>query len=290
MMRTSTLLLILLISLPGFSQKKGKPAPFNSMNKSANNKFLEKQFWLGFKAGANLTNPVLQTSYTVITPVNYSDDVTEKQYDSFNKLGLNATLELTFAWRSLGISFQPTYRTSRFTNTHELEWTNPENSTEHLIMKFDQEQRLDFADFPLLLKYEILGNKLRPYVQAGVVYSLLINAVKTVEVSGTDYASGGVSTLKSQPVIVGAKDLFDNNWSILAGAGVNYNLGNVRVVLDASYRIGMSNVANVSNRFGNDRLSGIGDVQDDLRLQNIVLSIGCLFPLRFLSNDFRSLD
>ncbi|MDZ7647887.1 MAG: hypothetical protein U5K54_12280 [Cytophagales bacterium] len=52
-----------------------------------------------------------------------------------------------------------------------------------------------------------------------------------------------------QRIIVGAKDLFDSYWGIMAGAGVNYNLGNVRVVLDASYWKGMSNITNIDNRF-----------------------------------------
>lgn len=52
----------------------------------------------------------------------------------------------------------------------------------------------------------------------------------------------------------------------------------------------MSNISNVSNRFGNDRLSGIGDAQDDLDLNNIVISAGVLFPMRYLSSDFKTLD
>ncbi|MEJ0032052.1 MAG: outer membrane beta-barrel protein [Bacteroidota bacterium] len=57
-------------------------------------------------------------------------------------------------------------------------------------MKFDQEQQLDYADLPLLVKYEFTQNKLRPYVQIGAYYSVLINATKSVTVSGTDNASG----------------------------------------------------------------------------------------------------
>lgn len=76
----------------------------------------------------------------------------------------------------------------------------------------------------------------------------------------------------------------------MAGAGLHYNLGNVRLVFDASYRIGMSNVTDTKNRFSNDRLSGIGDALDDMKTDNIVLSIGCLFPMRFLSTSFKSID
>jgi outer membrane protein W len=119
---------------------------------------------------------------------------------------------------------------------------------------------------------------------------MLINANKSVKVSGTDYASGGTNQFANQEIIVGAKDLFDNYWGIMAGVGADYNLGNVRLVLDVSYWKGMSNITNVDNRFGNDRLAGIGDAQDDLDLNNIVISAGVLFPMRYLSSGFKTLD
>ena len=159
-----------------------------------------------------------------------------------------------------------------------------------LVQNYHHEQKVEFADLPLLVKYDITGSRLRPYVQVGIYYSLLINAIKTVTVTGTDFASGGTNPLNSDPVIVGTKDLFTNYWGLIGGAGVTYQLGNVRLVLDASYRYGMSNIVNAKNRFSNDRLSGIGDAQDDLKLHNIMVTAGVLFPMRFLSTDFKSND
>lgn len=253
---------------------------------TAQDKFLNKQFWLGFKAGVNLTNPIAQARYSVMMPTNYDGKLTDKKYESFNKLGGQATLEVTFAFKALSISAQPTYRTSKFTYSNMYNWTSETND---LTMKFEQEQQLDYFDLPLLVKYEFTDGNLRPFLQAGVYYSLLVNATKGVTVSGTDVAPGGTSNFENEPVVVGAKDLFTNNWGAIAGGGLNYNLGNVRVVLDISYHIGMSNIANVKNRYGNDRLSGIGDAQDDIKTNHLMFSVGCLFPLRFLSNDFKSL-
>jgi hypothetical protein len=253
-------------------------------------KFLNKQFWLGFKAGVNLTNPVVESRYSVITPNNYDLSQTEKRYESFNKIGSHATLEVTFYYKGISVSAQPTYRSSRFTYSNEYMWTSAGTAGQRLNLKFDQEQQLDYADLPLLLKYEFTQNDLRPYLQAGVYYSILVNATKGVTVSGTDNASGGTNNFENEPVVVGAKDLFTNNWGLIGGAGVNYNLGNVRLVFDVSYHLGMSNIADVNNRFANDRLSGIGDAQDDLKTNHLLFSVGCLFPLRFLSSNFKSLD
>ena len=288
-LRIPIVVMLLLISIGSAAQKK-KAVPFNSMSRDKQAKFLDKQWWLGFKAGVNLSNPVPTERYAVVVPTNYTSESTEKQYDHFNKPGIQATLDVTFNFKAFAISAQPTYRSSVFSYQHGMTWQNTENPGEHLDLHFAQEQQVDYADLPLIATYELGGYKLRPYVQIGIFYSILVNATKSVTVSGTDYASGGTNTFKNEPLIVGAKDLFTNSWGLLGGAGVHYNLGNVRLVLDVSYRQGMSNIANTENRYNNDRLNGIGEAQDDLLLHNLMFSAGCLFPLRFLSKNFNSID
>lgn len=292
MRRLLPLLALLILSSTLYAQSQRKPpAGFKKKAKQQQNSFLDKQWWIGLKIGPNLTKATPETRYSVLTPTNYALPITDKKYDGFKKLGSQATLEITFNYKGIGFSFQPTYRLSRFTYTNEFMWDNPENAAEMLELKYDHELRVDYADLPLIVKYDITGNTLRPYVQGGIFYSMLVNANKTVEISGTDFASGGTNELSSEPVIVGAKDLFHKSyWGLMAGAGLHYNLGNVRLVFDASYRIGMSNVTDTKNRFSNDRLSGIGDALDDMKTDNIVLSIGCLFPMRFLSTSFKSID
>lgn len=291
MKQTLTLLLCLTVFTLCHAQKQKRPASYNSQNKAtAKNKFLDKQFWLGFKAGINLTEADPIKRYTVVTPTNYSAGKTDKTYDNFSKIGSQASLEVTFTYKGFSFSTQPTYRHSIFTYSNQFEWLSTENANDRLVLEYKQEQRTDYADLPFIVRYEIIGDKLRPYVQVGVYYSLLLNATKTVEITGTDYASGGTNQFSNEAVIVGAKDLFDNYWGLMGGVGVYYNLGNVRLVLDASYHKGMSNIANVKNRFSNDRLAGIGDAQDDLNINNIVISTGCVFPLRFLSKGFKSLE
>jgi len=283
------LIILLSVALVTNAQKRKKPGGIAS-KPSQQSKFLEKQFWLGLKAGTNLSDAPPIKRYTVITPTNYSQALNDKVYDSFSKTGSQATLEATFYYKGFSFSVQPTYRHSRFSYANKFQWTNPENSAEQLILNYNQEQKVDYADFPLIVKYDILRSKMRPYVQAGIYYSLLINANKEVKISGTDFASGGTNQFSNQSIIVGAKDLFDNYWGLMAGAGVDYNLGNVRVVLDVSYWKSMSNISNTANRFSNDRLAGIGDAQDDIDLNNIVISAGVLFPMRFLSNSFKTSD
>lgn len=283
---------VLAFTSTSFAQSQRKPpAGFKRKANEKQNSFLDKQWWIGLKVGPNLTKASPETRYSILTPTNYALPLTDKKYDGFSKIGSQATLEITFNYKGIGISFQPTYRLSRFTYTNEFMWDNPENSIEMLELNYDHELKIDYADLPLIIKYDFAGNTLKPYVQAGIFYSMLINANKTVDITGTDFASGGTNVLSSEPVIVGAKDLFHKSyWGIMAGTGLHYNLGNVRLVLDMSYRIGMSNITNTKNRFSNDRLSGIGDAMDDMKTDNVVISIGCLFPMRFLSTSFKSID
>ncbi len=270
--------------------KTRRKAPKFSVGQNKKNTFLQKQFWVGFKAGTNLSQADPIKRYAVISATNYAAATLDKNYTSFQDLGSQATLEVTFQFKNLSISTQPTYSHNVITYSNQFQWINTQAANQSLSQKYSQRQGLDYMTLPLLLKYDVVGNRLRGYVHAGIFYSFLINALKTVTVSGVDIASGGTNNIASQPLIVGTKDLFTNYWGLMGGIGANYQMGNVKLVLDVTYKKGMSNITNVKNRFSNDQLSGIGDAQDDLKLNNIVISAGVLFPMRFLNSSFKSSD
>ncbi len=284
------MLCLFLVGTASFAQSKKRKPPknFNSKNKQ-DEKFLEKQFWMGLKAGTNFSKVHLTKEYSVISPVN--NEETSKEYESFNKPGFQVALELTFYFKGISASLQPTYRTSTFTYANHYEWADAAVPTNSLTLDYYQEQKLEYFEVPLVVKYDILSGNLRPYIQLGGYGAFLINATKTVEVSGLDLASGGENSFTNEPVIVGAKDLFaKSNWGLIGGAGVNYNVGNIRINLDIMYRYGMSNISSTENRYSNDRLAGVGDAMDDMTMDNLSISLGALFPLRFLSSGFKSSD
>lgn len=256
------------------------------------NSFLQKQWWIGLKAGSNLSKTIVTRRYTVLTPTNYQEELMYKEYENFNKAGSQGTLEITFYFKGIGISLQPTLRNARFVYTNRYRWSDTEeNTTNTLELNYTQEQKIVHTILPLMVRYEIGSGKLRPYIEGGTYMGFLINANKEVNIQGVDYASGGENQFESEPIVVGAKDLFaKKHWSLLIGTGVNYNLGNVRLNLDISYQYGMSNITSTKNRFSNDRLAGVGDAMDDMKLNNISVSAGCLFPLRFLGSGFKALN
>jgi outer membrane protein W len=270
--------------------KRKKPASFNKQSTEAE-AFLDKQWWLGFKAGVNLSEVVVTKSYSIVSPTNYSLDNIRKKYKAYDMLGAQAGVEITFFYKGFSISLQPTYKNIKFGYTNHYEWTDPENANNYLELNYAQEQSVDYVDFPLLVKYNVLNRKLKPYVQIGGYVTTLVNATKTLTVSGLDRASGGDNTFKNEPISVGAKDLFaSSHWGLLGGIGLNYNLGNVRLNLDVQYKYGMSNIASTQRRNNNNQLSGTGDMLDDMTLNNLSFNLGALFPLRFLSSGFKSIN
>lgn len=283
-------LALFLLAYTALAQRnQRRPANFNSQRNQAM-VFLEKQWWLGFKAGFNLAEAVPESRYHVVAPVNYPSDVIEKQYDNFVAPGFQATFEVAFSFREWSISAQPTYRTAHFVYTNHYRWSQGKDARYSLELDYEQRNQLGYLDFPLVARYEFPLSGIRPYLMAGIYASRLIDADKEVTVRGVDHASGGENRFEQEPIMVGARDLFaKNHWGLVGGAGIFYNLGNIRLNLDVAYRQGMSNIASTSNRFKNDRLTGVGDAMDDARLHSIAISLGCLFPLRFLQSGFRSM-
>jgi hypothetical protein len=158
-------------------ERKRKPTAYNKQKQqNEEEKFLEKQWWLGFKAGANLSKATVEKSYAIVSPTNYAPSMISKQYDNFNLIGGQATLEVSFYFKRFLISFQPTYQNSRFSYANDYEWTSDSEASNRVELHFAQEHKVDHAILPLVIKYDIYGNKLRPYVQIGAYSALLINA------------------------------------------------------------------------------------------------------------------
>lgn len=277
----------------GRGNKKRKNVSYVTKDKKSREemKFLEKQWWLGLKAGSNLTRAVVTTGFSALSPTNYEVREIRKAYEDFKSPGAHVTLEATFYFKQLSLSLQPTYRRSKFIYTNRYEWRDPENAGNTLYLDYTQEQNTEHLVVPLLARYDFTTTRLRPYLQAGAFAAFRISADKSVTISGTDFASGGENEFTGDPIVVGATDLFAKYYYGLAGgAGVNYHQGNVRINLDILYQYGMTNIVSPSARYTSDRLSGVGDVMDDMTMDNIVISVGCIFPLRFLGNAYKSLD
>ncbi|MTI20722.1 PorT family protein, partial [Fulvivirga sp. RKSG066] len=259
-------------------KKKRKTYPVYAVQPrpSENDRFLQTQWWLGFKAGANTTTASPETRYSGFSPVNYEPTSNQKQYEDFGALAGHAGLEITLYHRGFSFSLQPNYRRQNFIYTNSYEWAESENANNTLVLNYKQSHLLDYIEIPFFIKYDLTQTKLRPFVQVGAYYARLVGAQKSVEITGVDMASGNSSDFETQNLIIGAEDVFiKSSTGIAGGVGVSYDVWNVRFVFDATYRYGLNTIADAKNRYATNQLASIGDAMDDVELRNISISLGC---------------
>ena len=266
-----TISLVLFVLSGSMAQRSKKlfPTSGKTTQNKAGDTFLNKQWYLGLRGGINLTRAVPETRYSTLSPINFDEGTTDKDYEDFNKLAVQIGLDFTFAFNSYAISLQPTYLRERFTYGNQFSWQGTDGSLE---MDLSQDTELEYLELPLSFKYQFLDGPLQPFVQIGAYYAFLVNANKSVNFGGVDSASGGSNEFDREEFSVGASDLFlTSSAGLIGGAGVHYTPGNVRLTFDILYRHGLHNVTDRKNRYSDNRLIGVGDVIDDLSLRNVSL-------------------
>lgn len=279
------ILFCLLLSFEGMAQRKGQP------NKPPNplKQFLQTQFWIGLKGGPNLTKVNPTQFYSTFQGVDFLDTELEKEYDNFKTLGSQVGLEFVFYHRGFSVAFFPNYARFNFTYSNSYTYESVSNADDIVELNYKQKNHLEYIDLPLMFKYDILQEKIRPFVQIGAYYSRLLNANKEVNIESNDMASGASLPYQAPAIIVGAKDVFiGSSLGLMAGLGVHYDPGNVRLSLDINYRFGLNNIASASNRYTENRLASSGDAMDDLTIDNLTMNVGVFFPMRFISKSFNS--
>ena len=254
-------------------------------------KYLKTQWWLGLRLGGSLTSAVPDARYSGFSPINYASNKGEKTYDDFSAFNGMAGVEITFYHHGFSFSLQPNYRRNKITYSNDYLWSETSNPDNSLELRYEQDHLLDYIEIPLFVKYDLMQGKVRPFVQVGAYYAVAVGANKSIDISGTDSASGNIGPFETQTTTIGAEDLFiKSSTGVAGGVGVSYDIWNVRLVFDAVYRYGLNNVTDVRNRFSSNKLASIGDALDDMTLRNISFSIGCAFPLRFISKSHQSVN
>lgn len=254
-------------------------------------KFLKTQWWLGLRLGASTTSAVPGDRYSGFSPINYSAAEGEKTYDDFSSLNGLAGIDITFYHHGFSFSLQPNYQRNKFTYSNDYSWSESANPSNSLDLRFEQDHLLDYIEIPIFVKYDLVQGKIRPFVQVGAYYSFVVGANKSIDISGTDSASGDIGPFETQTTIIGAEELFiKSSTGVAGGVGVSFDLLNVRLIFDAVYRHGLNNITNVSNRFSANQLVSIGDALDDVTLRNISFSLGLSFPLRFINKNNQSIN
>ena len=290
----SCVFLLCLFCLIGSYQAQGQVHRKKQAHASGSptNDFEKTQFYIGIRGGINLTKANVMQSYSSFASPTDPNETYEKTYKDYAKPAGTFGLEFSFSFQKFTASFQPNYRREVYSYSNSYEWKDANNAANYLQLTYKQETHLDYIELPLFIRYDILSGTWRPFLQVGFYYAILNGATKQLEIEGVDNSGGTSRKFSEQPTIIGADNLFINS-SIGAafGIGTSYKLGNVRLILDATYRMGLNNISNVQNRYSANSLSGAGDVTDDIKLNNITFSLGCLFPMKFLTSPaYKAVD
>jgi hypothetical protein len=249
--------------------------------------FADSQVWLGLKGGVNTTRALPTERYAVFvsTQGEAANAAFQKEYESFGQVNFQFGVVASYNFAQyLSVSFQPTYSNMYFAYRNQYRWFGQGNNNVELNQT--HRYQLTYLEAPLLVRFDILRRRFRPYVQGGAFYGRLIGAEKFITTTSVDKASGAVNPLENTSPNIGARDLFiRSNWGWMGGLGLSYDVGNVRIGLEGLYRFGQNNITNQRNRYTDDRLTSVGDVADNLRLRNIECYFTVVFPMKFLQKS-----
>jgi hypothetical protein len=277
--------LLLLIPMGLMAQKRGKGLVGGSK---------KSQWFIGIKMGTNVTNAVpterhSEFSNTTVlnaeSPIEYEKNYRPRAKNFGTLIGITGTFA---PHPNLLISLQPAYSNIKYGYTSEYLWSDDTNPNNSITLNYDHEQSLNYLETPLLVRYGFGRQKIKPYLQGGGFYGLLLNANKAVETTGIDMASGGRNEFEGITQTTTVTSLYiKSQIGLTGGGGVAFNFGGIMLTVNANYKKGFNNIVDTKERFQETRqLFGFGNVLDDVKLDSFEFSVTCMFPLKFLTKSF----
>lgn len=277
-------LLFILYASQVFSQRKRPKEQFES--------FMKQQWLIGVNFGMNYSQAVPDERFAGFSSSLESEEeeLYEKKYNDFSLPGVQAGLNIFYYYQGFAIGLQPNFRRMRFSYENSYTWEGS-LPIERIDNEFVIEQRLDYFELPFIVKYDILQKKFKPFVSAGVFQSFRMGASKVVSLTQIDYVTGEPNEIDAGTVTIGVNDSFERSvFGFLGSIGVGYDTdNNVRMVLEFTYRQTFGNIVNPNQRYTENQLTSVGDIYDDMVLRNVSASIHFLFPLKYISPQFKSI-
>ncbi len=244
--------------------------------KKGQSKFLEK-FSLGIKGGVN---------FSLIIPFEraaiFSGQVLEsyeKDYDVFAKntgmqMGFILMYDIT---QVVKISLQPGLNNYAYKYKTMYEWAGRTNIQYESAFT----HRIRFFELPLMVGFYTTYNTFQPYLQAGIYYGRLLGADSQIKVVETSSNLGTSSQeLEYETAAYTAGVYSKNHFGALAGAGISYLKGNMRIGLEANYRLLVSALNTTETQYMNNQIvSGGYDVPDKFKFSNLAITLNLIVSL-----------
>ena len=261
--------------------------PFLSLpqaSKSHYGKFSESQWWIGLRIGLNQYKGTGDNTYTTATILSNDDSPKTTSYGKFDDLGWSLGLELTYDLPFLSFSFLPKFRVSTF----DYSWTITRTSSTETVMNiYNQETEIQSFSLPLQARCVFLQDKkFKPSLFVGAYIDIVnysLASITTQEVQTNTVSNTSTTSEESflNSIIISNK-LNPINYGVYGGVGFTYDINNIRVGLDMSYQVGLSNMADEDTRFNDNDLNTIDGALDDFKLQAMQVELTVGMPLKFI--------
>jgi hypothetical protein len=246
------------------------------------------QWWVGVRGGTNFSTAVPETTYSIFSYLQQpSPGDNNKVYSSYNLPGLQFGFSVSWEFiKGLSVNLLPSYTSYRFDYKNSFHWYDPENPLKQVSTNFHIETRLQYVELPLTIKYELMHGQFKPYIHAGGYYGWLTDAIKNINTTNTDVASGSDTEIDVTELSVGIEDRTKKaNYGIIGGVGFTQNIGNARIGLEINYQYGLQNLDNGGMKFSDSQLiTGAYDVSDDYSMNNLAISLQVIIPLKFITS------
>ena len=237
---------------------------------------------VGFKGGINFTQPIPLARYSVVS-TNNAVEAGMKKYKSFlsnpgYQYGFVIIYNLT---ENIALSFQPGISQYAYSYSNSYSWADNSNTSNQIDLTYESRHTLHYFEFPLIVQYSYGSGSLKPYLQGGFQYGMIQNATAKVTTQLIQHSLNGDVPLNVDDNTGDVSAWYiRSRFTLLAGAGVRYDLSAVLLALDASYFFGLNNVVNEKGRYSIQNFSGGSyDIPDDINLHNLVINVSLLFPI-----------
>jgi hypothetical protein len=255
-----------------------------SIAQKSNSGMTGAKWWIGVKGGMNFTKIKVVNEYSVLKNTSSGSADNSKEYDkALKNTGLDLALMLSYNFtQEISLSFQPGFAHYAFDYKNKYQW---EDSTGFgTELNFVHHQKVNYLEFPLMIKYTKTFGRFTPYAQAGAFYGTLLNAKKIVDAK--EFSINGGSNLEAnvyQETFNLKDEIISSQLGLIGGAGIAVDVNYFRLALEFNYRYGFNNIVNVNNRYNDNRqTSGIYDVLDDMKIRNFGLCLNFSTPLDYL--------
>ena len=244
----------------------------------------DSKLMVGAKGGITFVQPLVLQKFNVINPLDNA--ISQSGIKTYKPFYRNIGYQYAFTAlyklsNSLDIRLEPNFATYVYKYQTEYSWISNTGDGERIDMTLDHRQSLNYIEIPVTLRYLYGSGTARPFIQGGLFYGFLLNAIKSSEKTDTYTNISGTSTLNSEKQTGDASSLYvKSRYGFNAGVGVDYDLSAVHLTLDINLNFGINSVTNEAGRYSNQQYtSGLYDIQDNIRFIIPSVNIGILFPL-----------